>query len=275
MRRSLVAAPFVSMGRKKGNGAGDGAVGSEAKAKNSKTKPKAKTEPKAQARPKTEARTTAETKAKSGGGARLTVRAERKRRGEASEAAFIAKAGSMGFPVARIWGDSDSFDVLVGMGRTFWRVQVKCAACYTKGQYLAKAGSNKRNYTKDDIDFLAAHVAPLDIWYIVPIEAFEGKSMVHLCPDGRGKAKYEKYREAWCLLTCKLRARGVKDVPRRCRCADLPVRCAVCPRTLHADFVSAASLAAKWRKTNRVWVRTWPEKVAEVRRQNGRLTGEG
>ncbi len=152
-----------------------------------------------------------------------------KRRGEASEAEFIARATSFDFSVAKPWGESDSYDVLVRASHGFWRVQVKCAACYHRGQYLVKAGGDAGNYTADDIDFLAAHAIPENIWYIIPIEAFAGVTMVHLCPHGTGKAKYEKYREAWCLLACPPQARGWKDVPATCRCKDLPARCAVCP----------------------------------------------
>ena len=152
-----------------------------------------------------------------------------KRRGEASEAEFIARASSLNFSVAKPWGESDSYDVLVGASRGFWRVQVKCAACYHRGQYMVKAGGDAGNYTPDDIDFLAAHIIPENIWYIIPIEAFAGVTMIHLSPHGTGKAKYEKYREAWCLLACEPQARGWKDVPVICRCQDLPVRCAVCP----------------------------------------------
>jgi hypothetical protein len=155
---------------------------------------------------------------------------DRKRRGEASEAEFLARASSLDFPVARLWGESDSYDVLVGSGRHFWRVQVKCATCYRRGQYLVKAGGDSHNYTADDIDFLAAHVVPENIWYIIPIDAFEGHTMLHLCPHGTGHAKYEKYREAWCLLACPPEARGWKDIPVVCRCRELPTRCAVCPR---------------------------------------------
>jgi PD-(D/E)XK endonuclease len=153
-----------------------------------------------------------------------------KRLGEASEAEFLARAARLFFRLAKPWGESDPYDALVAIGRGFWRVQVKCASSYLRGQYVVKAGGDSHNYTKDDIDFLAAHAIPENIWYIVPIEAFEGKSMLHFCPHGTGKAKYERYREAWCLLKVPLKARGWKDIPVTCRCKkQLPIRCAVCP----------------------------------------------
>ena len=154
---------------------------------------------------------------------------DHKRRGEAAEAEFIARASGFDFRVAKPWGESDPYDVLVGSGHAFWRVQVKCATACRLGQYVVRGGGENYNYTKDDIDFLAAHIVPENVWYIVPIEAFLGCAMLHFSPRGTGKAKYEKYREAWCLLACQS-ARGRKDIPVLCRCKSLPVRCAVCPK---------------------------------------------
>ena len=80
-------------------------------------------------------------------------------------------------------GESDSYDVLVGIRRGFWRVQVKRAPYLRQGQYVANAKGNSRLYTKDDIDFIAAHLIQENIWYIVPIEAFEGRTMLHFIPN--------------------------------------------------------------------------------------------
>jgi len=153
----------------------------------------------------------------------------RKRLGEASEAAFVARAIGFNFQVAKLWGDSDASDTLVGFGSIYWRVQVKCAQSCVDGKYKVKAGGLNYSYTKADIDFLAAHIVPENIWYIIPVEAFQGQRMLCFRPDGRGERKFEKYREAWCLLACEPEERGRRDVPQKCRCPDLPVRCAACP----------------------------------------------
>ena len=154
---------------------------------------------------------------------------DRSRRGDASEAAFVARACSLDFRVARPWGNIDPYDVLVGMRREFWRVQVKCASYYQGHAYRIKGRSRAKKYTKEEIDFLAAHVVPENVWYIVPVEAFADMSSLHFNPRVPHRAKYEKYREAWCLLACPEKARGWKDIPVLCRCKALPVRCAVCP----------------------------------------------
>ncbi len=99
----------------------------------------------------------------------------------------------------------------------------------SEGRERPCSGGDAVDYTKDDIDFIAAHLIQENIWYIVPVEAFGGRARLTLTPRARGKNKYEKYREAWCLLACEPKARGWKDIPALCRCKDLPVRCAVCP----------------------------------------------
>jgi len=150
------------------------------------------------------------------------------RKGGADEAAFVARACELDFRVAKPWGNIDPYDLLVGMGRGFWRVQVKRAS-QLRGKYAAKAGGRTGYYTKDDIDFIAAHLVQENIRYIVPVEAFEGRTTLTFNPRPRFKNKYEKYREAWCLLACESKARGWKDIPVLCRCMELPAHCAVCP----------------------------------------------
>ena len=48
-----------------------------------------------------------------------------KRRGELAEAAFLLKVQSMGFRVAKPWGDSDRYDFILDSGGRLWRVQLK------------------------------------------------------------------------------------------------------------------------------------------------------
>jgi hypothetical protein len=53
-------------------------------------------------------------------------------------------------------------------------------------------------YTAEDIDVLAAHIVPLDVWYVVPVGALAQGSSLRLYPDdGCRTARFEKYREAW------------------------------------------------------------------------------
>ncbi len=148
----------------------------------------------------------------------------------------MARACSLDFRVAKPWGNIDPYDVLVGMGHTFWRIQVKCASYYHDHSYRVKGEARAGHYTKDEIDFLAAYIVPEDVWYIVPVEAFANVNQLHFNPRVPHNARYEKYREAWCLLACPPKARGWNDIPVVCRCKEVSVRCAVCPNRDATDF---------------------------------------
>jgi hypothetical protein len=48
----------------------------------------------------------------------------RKRRGEAAEAAFLARATSMGFRICKPWGECERYDLVIDYGKGgFYRVQ--------------------------------------------------------------------------------------------------------------------------------------------------------
>ena len=165
----------------------------------------------------------------------------RKRRGEAAEAAFLAKASGLGFGVAKPWGDSERYDFLLDSGHgDFWRVQVKSTQRYAESRYRVKAAGWKATYTRDEIDFLVAWIIPENLWYVVPIHAFASRKNLRFYPHGGRKALYEKYREAWCLMACPRSAQiepaqiepdcaSLNQALASCRCEQLSVRCALCP----------------------------------------------
>jgi hypothetical protein len=158
------------------------------------------------------------------------ARPDWKRRGEAAEAAFLARGSMLGFTVAKPWGDSNRYDFAVGYDSRFWRTQVKLTTYRVGTKYRLRAERpGQKPYTRKQIDFLAAYTMPADVWYIVPIEAFEGLTALDFGPHDKRKGKYEKYRDAWCLLDCSRKARGWKDIPVLCRSKNLEVRCALCP----------------------------------------------
>jgi hypothetical protein len=118
------------------------------------------------------------------------------------------------------------------MGHRFLRVQIKSATGYAEHRYRVKtAGASGIPYTASEIDFFVAYIVPEDIWYIIPIAAIGRRKGVRFYPNARrpSRARFEKYREAWCLLACLPKARGWRDIPVLCRRKNLPVRCAVCP----------------------------------------------
>jgi hypothetical protein len=126
-------------------------------------------------------------------------RSTRKRSGEAAEAAFLAKASSLGFAVAKPWGDSERYDFILDSGHGFVSVQVKSTQCCAESRYHVKAAGWKDIYTLDEIDFLVAYIVPEDLWYVVPVAAFASRKGLHFYPHSGRRALYEQYREAWCL----------------------------------------------------------------------------
>jgi hypothetical protein len=92
-----------------------------------------------------------------------------KRTGELAEAAFLLKAKSMGFCVARPWGDSARYDFILDSGRRLWRLQRKSTEVLHSRGYEVQPiygvyGRGKTGYTADDIDVLVVvRTGPLDI----------------------------------------------------------------------------------------------------------------
>jgi len=148
-------------------------------------------------------------------------------KGDIVEAKFLAKASSLGFSVARPWA-TERYDFILDSGYGFWRVQVKSNRGRADGGYLVKVSGYKRvAYTERDIDFLVAYCVPEDLWYIVPIKKFIGKTTLFFYPHGRGTSPWEKYREAWCQMACPYDEDGPsKIVTPRC-CERSPER-AIC-----------------------------------------------
>ena len=130
------------------------------------------------------------------------IKLDNKHRGELAELAFMRKAASFGLAVAKPWGDSDRYDVVVRVGKIFWRVQVKSvwAKVPQKTYYRVKTVNALRiPYTTEQIDFLVAYIFAEDIWYIFPATEVQGRGSVCLMP-GSKRSKNEQYREAWRLM---------------------------------------------------------------------------
>src|SRR5712691_1934055 len=133
-------------------------------------------------------------------------RSTTKRIGELAEAAFLYKAAGLGLGVAKPCGDSERCEFILDSGERLWRAQVKCTEYEVDGGYPSHEDSARGEshmpaaYTAEEIDVLIAHLVPLDIWYVVPVEAFAPRASLRFYPDGRKRAKFEHYREAWHLL---------------------------------------------------------------------------
>ena len=127
-----------------------------------------------------------------------------KRTGEFSEAAFLHRAEGLGFKLAKPWGDSERYDFVLDSGSRLWKVQIKGTETLRARGYEVRAsytdGKGRANYQPGDIDVLAAHVIPLDLWYILPVGVWGDHPMLRFYPHGAKCCKYEQYREAWDLF---------------------------------------------------------------------------
>ena len=140
-----------------------------------------------------------------------TSKLGRKQRGELAELAFMRKAATLGFAVAKPWGDSDPYDVIVRYQKTFWRVQVKSVLALKPSRphfVVHTENTAGKAYSSDDVDFLVAYIFPRDLWYVFPAHVFEEKKSLCVKP-GSKKSRLEQYRENWDLM----RSPGVQPVP--------------------------------------------------------------
>ena len=126
---------------------------------------------------------------------------DKKKRGEWAESVFLARASEEGLAASKPWGDSRSYDCVVGRPGKFVAVQVKCtiAKLENGAGYICSTCSSHKPYRKGSFDYLAAYVIPEDAWYIIPGREIFGLKSISLGTVG-AEAKYEHYREAWSLL---------------------------------------------------------------------------
>ena len=129
-----------------------------------------------------------------------------KRVGERSEAAFLYQASQRGFAICKPWGDCERYDFIIDNRPQptvrLFRIQIKCTDSLRAGAYETRAtyecAGRHVAYTKRDIDFVAAHVVPLNLWYIIPVEICTPQPMLRFYPHRQArKMRLEKYKDAW------------------------------------------------------------------------------
>jgi PD-(D/E)XK endonuclease len=135
-----------------------------------------------------------------------------KKRGEWVELLFMTVASGLGFNVAKPFGDSARYDVIVENEGRFLRIQVKSTESKIGGCYLCQLHvCHDRLYTSKEIDYFALYVLPKDVWYIFPAKTLAGMGAVALAPHLKGH-KYERYVENWWLLTRRHVRRGARTL---------------------------------------------------------------
>jgi len=132
---------------------------------------------------------------------RKPVHRNTKRTGELSEAAFLLKAETLGFHLAKPWGDSERYDFILDSGKRLWRVQVKSSRHSDGSRYIVKL-KGAAAYTAKEIDFIVAYIVPENLWYVIPISVAAGRGQMYVSPGGTRHFRHEKYREAWCQMAC-------------------------------------------------------------------------
>jgi hypothetical protein len=123
---------------------------------------------------------------------------DKKLRGEWAEMVFMTRATELGLPVSKPWGESRSYDFVVGRPAHFVAVQVKSTTSALEQGWVCKLRGSKP-YPPGSFDFLAAYIVFEDAWYIIPEEEVLGMDNITL-HTGSSWENYEKYREAWHLL---------------------------------------------------------------------------
>jgi hypothetical protein len=149
--------------------------------------------------------------------------------GDVAEARFVAKAASLGFGVAKPWGN-ERYDFILDSGYCYWGVQVKSTRVRgSRGYRITIASSSLAAYKATEIDYLVAYVALEDAWYVIPVKLLKGRSSLSFYPRGRGTGRWEKFREGWCQMACPYDEFGAsKIITPRCRDKG-GVQMAICP----------------------------------------------
>jgi PD-(D/E)XK endonuclease len=159
-----------------------------------------------------------------------------KRRGEISELAFALAAARSGFGIAKPFGDSERYDIILDCRNNdccdldcrdldsrdndpshlnpsrhppvrprLVRVQVKSSTQLLNGLYHVNAGRRINGravpYKLSEIDFIAAYIIPEDSWFILPLPHILGQTSLLFRPKlSPLPGLYDAYRNAWHLL---------------------------------------------------------------------------
>jgi hypothetical protein len=127
-------------------------------------------------------------------------------RGDLTEVAFLHKAMSLGFMVAKPYGHNHRYDFIVEGGKNLWRVQVKTSICVEGDLYNVSVRHSLNGvripYTEAEIDFVAVYLIRLETWYILPVREVVGRStFLFRGPNASHRRDpWAYYREAWHLL---------------------------------------------------------------------------
>ena len=127
-------------------------------------------------------------------------------RGDLCEVAFVHKAMSLRFTVAKPYGHNHRYDFIVEGGQNLWRVQVKTCTHLRDDLYRANVFHSLNGastaYTKAELDFVAVYIMPQEAWYVIPVREVVGRTALRFRGSSgiHRRDPYAHYREAWHLL---------------------------------------------------------------------------
>lgn len=120
--------------------------------------------------------------------------------GDESELRFMAQAVARGLIVSKPFNESSPYDCIVDNGDERHRVQVKGTASHhstAPNRFDVGIGTG---YSTQKTDFVAIHIQPLDVWYIIPVADINGITKITLRPQADNISRFSQYEEAWYLL---------------------------------------------------------------------------
>ncbi len=131
---------------------------------------------------------------------RLTTAMSPKRLGALAELVFMSRAAALGLTILRP-NCPCRYDLVLDTGSRLLRIQVKSTATLRHGRYSVSCFScdSRRRYNRHQIDFLAAWIVPLNLWYLIPVHALRPRARVYFYPSRR-TGWSARFREAWHLL---------------------------------------------------------------------------
>jgi len=103
--------------------------------------------------------------------------------------------------VSKPHGDSAPYDFIVEGSDILRRVQVRSIGSRSfYGSYqvsVAYGGRDRSAFMPGQVEVVAVYIIPEDTWYLIPVDALQGRRSVHL---GGGRRLLECFRERWTIL---------------------------------------------------------------------------
>ncbi|MBZ5648365.1 MAG: hypothetical protein LAN37_14215 [Acidobacteriia bacterium] len=123
-----------------------------------------------------------------------------KAKGELAEIVFLLKVSALGLVASKPYGDNQPFDFSVFSRRLgSLRVQVRSGwtarVCFRVKPYRSGRGPG------DGYDLLVVYVPLFDAWYVIPAKVLKNCTAAYLYPHRPSRGRFEKYRNAWHLLS--------------------------------------------------------------------------